>query len=499
MSLMKRVAVWVIAVPLLVVAAFALFLFFRPVPITNLQVLFNSVLGSSVAAPSENTVAQRLKAAPGFSVSVYASGLKGPRFLHFTANGNLLVSEPRQGSVLLLERGRDGRAGPARILLQGLNRPHGLDIADGWLYVGESNAVGRVRIDENDGHLLGDYSRIITGLTDEGHHWTKTVRIGPDGYLYLSQGSSCNVCEEKDPRRATIMRFNRDGSGGMIYATGLRNSVGLDWAPWSGELYATENGRDLLGDDFPPDELNLIKQGGFYGWPYINGYGVLDPDVGEGKEALLKTAISPAFGFRPHNAPLGMQFVRRPPPGYERTALVALHGSWNRTIPDGYKVVALHWKDDGSIEQRDFLTGFEHNGDVIGRPVDVAQGPDGAFYVSDDYAGLIYRVAPGAPAQSAPAASNQAPRDERLEALNETQRQALAAQGEALYRRYRCGGCHEPGQVGSFRQVRPLEHLDERYTVESLQAFLRTPTPPMPVFPLSDSEREAVAVYLLTR
>lgn len=500
MALVRRLLVFLFILPLLAVGAFALFLFFRPVPITNLQVLLNSVLGSTVAAPGSAKIEQRLQAPPGFSVSVYASGLNAPRFILFTSGGQLLVSEPRQGRILILGRDKEGRAGPSRVLLSGLNRPHGLDIHDGWLYVGENDAVGRVRIDEKTGQLLGDYTRIVTGLTGEGHHWTKTVRIGPDGYLYVAQGSSCNVCEEKDPRRASIMRFNRDGGEALIYATGLRNSVGMDWTPWSDELYATDNGRDLLGDNFPPDELNRIVKEGFYGWPYVNGFGVLDPDMGKGKEALLKTAISPAFAFRPHNAPLGMHFFRHPQPGYERSALVALHGSWNRSTPDGYKVVSLHWLPDGKIEQRDFLTGFEQNDDVIGRPVDVTEGPDEAVYISDDYAGVIYRVARGAAsAGSAPAAASTPGNDERLAALSEPQKQTLAAQGRALYQRYRCGNCHEAGMAGGFRTVRPLDHVKERYTVEKLQAFLATPTPPMPVFPLSDSEREAVAVYLLTR
>lgn len=502
MTLIKRFLRLLLALPVLAVVALALFFWVRPVPISDARVLLNSLLGSTVAAPSEEVLGQRLQAPPGFSVSVYARNLKAPRFLRFTAAGDLLVSEPREGRIVLLERGRDGRAGASRVLLSGLDRPHGIDIADGWLYVGESTGVGRVRFDERQGRVAGDYRRIVTGLTGEGNHWTKTVRIGLDGYLYLAQGSTCNVCEEKDRRRATIMRFKADGSDGRIYATGLRNSVGMDWAPWDNALYATDNGRDLLGDDFPPDELNRIVEGGFYGWPYINGFGVLDPDLGKGRQALLQNAIAPAFGFRAHNAPLGIQFLRNPPPGYERTALVALHGSWNRSTPDGYKVVALHWRPDGSIEQRDFLTGFGkgYQGDIIGRPVDVAQGPDGAIYVSDDYSGVIYRVARGGPAPAAAATAPSEPlRDDKLAALDAQQRQRLSAQGRALFQRYRCGNCHDAAMAGGFRQVRTLDDLAGRYTVEKLQAFLATPTPPMPVFPLSDSEREAVAVYLLTR
>ncbi len=205
------------------------------------------------------------------------------------------------------------------------------------------------------------------------------------------------VCEEKDPRRAAILRYRPDGTGEEIYATGLRNAVGFDWRPGSGELYATDNGRDLLGDDFPPCELNRIVKGGFYGWPYANGDRVKDPDYGDGQGDRVRASIPPVHAFRAHNAPLGITFVRGQgvPPAYRHAALVALHGSWNRTRKDGYKVVSLHWREKGGIEERDFAVGFEVDGNVIGRPVDVVEGPDGAFYISDDYASAVYRVAFG--------------------------------------------------------------------------------------------------------
>jgi glucose/arabinose dehydrogenase len=250
-----------------------------------------------------------------------------------------------------------------------------------------------VRFDAASGVVQGALEPVLTGLTTDGFHQTKTIGIGPDGWLYLAHGSSCNACVEQDPRRATMMRLRPDGSGAEIYASGLRNSVGFDWAPWDGALYATDNGRDLLGDDFPPDELNRIEQGRFYGWPYVNGFGMADPDLGGGY-AGDPVPTHPVHGFRPHNAPLGIHFIRaaKLPPGYERSALVALHGSWNRSTPDGYKVVALRWRDDGTIEESDFLTGFLNDEGIIGRPAFVTEGADGAIYVSDDYAGVVYRV-----------------------------------------------------------------------------------------------------------
>jgi glucose/arabinose dehydrogenase len=170
--------------------------------------------------------------------------------------------------------------------------------------------------------------------------------------------------------------------------------VGFDWQPSTGKLYATDNGRDMLGDNFPPCELNELTKGGFYGFPIANGDRVPDPDFGAGQEQRIEGSIPPAHPFKAHNAPLGMNFVQGAglPDSMRGAALVALHGSWNRTRKDGYKVVSLHWSDSGAIEERDFLTGFLVDEDVSGRPADVLQGPDGAIYVSDDYAGAIWKI-----------------------------------------------------------------------------------------------------------
>jgi len=185
-----------------------------------------------------------------------------------------------------------------------------------------------------------------------------------------------------------------------IYARGLRNSVGFDWAPWSGELYATDNGRDMLGDDFPPDELNLIVKEGFYGWPYLHGDNVPDPEFGEPafldeNPEILASARLPSFKFRAHNAPLGIHFIKSTdnlPKAYSKTALVALHGSWNRSKLDGYKILSLHWNSDGSIESRDFMTGFLGDKGIVGRPVSIIENAAGQFYITDDLGGRIYRI-----------------------------------------------------------------------------------------------------------
>lgn len=354
---------------------------------------------SSHSAPEIQNSDPRLLLPDGFSLSIYARNLPHARMLAISNAGDLLVSQPRDGQVTLLMRDNNGDGLPdgRRVLIDGLNRPHGIDLDQdrGWLYIAESDAVGRIRFNGQTGEVSGRYHTILTDLDDSGSHWSKSLSLGPDGWLYLSAGSSCNVCVEDNQQRATIMRVRPDGSDFQIYASGLRNSVGMDWAPWDQSLYATDNGRDWLGDDFPPCELNKIVKNGFYGWPYINGFAQLDPDLGEDQQARLTTAHSPVHGFRAHNAPLGIRFLRHSalPKEFQRTALVALHGSWNRSEPDGYKVVALRWRDDASIEERDFLSGFLQGRDVIGRPVDIAEGPRGEIFISDDYTGTIYRVA----------------------------------------------------------------------------------------------------------
>ena len=393
----RRLVTNVLPIALVVLgAALAAFVWWGPVAISDKRVLLSSLLGRSIEPPSVTRVAMQLRVPPGLTVYAYSTDVPLARVIVFTPTGDLIVSRTRAGVVSLLERDRngDGRADGHRVLLEGLDGPHGLALRDGWLYVAERTSVARVRLDAATGQIAGPYAPILTGLTADGFHQTRTIGFGPDGWLYLSQGSSCNACIEKDARRATVMRMRPDGSHPEGVATGLRNSVGFDWAPWDGAMYATENGRDLLGDDFPPDELNRIEAGRFYGWPYVNGTGIPDRDFGAGNESKAAGATPPVHEFRPHNAPLGIHFLRspQPAPGLERTALVALHGSWNRSSPDGYKVVSLQWQSDGSIVERDFLTGFLGPDGVIGRPAWVTEGPDGTIYVSDDYAGVVYRV-----------------------------------------------------------------------------------------------------------
>jgi glucose/arabinose dehydrogenase/cytochrome c553 len=463
--------------------------------------------GFSGDAMSERTLRQRVTLPPGFSIGTDASGIENARLLLFTEAGDLLVSAPRHGQVWLVQRDAngDGVADGQRVLLDHLYQPHGLAYRDGWLYVAETTAVLRVRFDPKTGTVRGEPERIIRNLPDAGNHWTRTVHVGPDGKLYVSVGSSCNVCIDADKRRATILRYNLDGSGEEIYASGLRNAVDFDWQPGTGDLYATDNGRDLLGDDFPPCEFNRIVAGGFYGFPFANGDRVPDPDLGAGHAAEIAASIPPAHPFGAHVAPLGMTFYEPPPghppaafpPAYDGAAFVAQHGSWNRSHKSGYQVVALHFQADGSITEEPFATGFVHDEEVSGRPVGVAVGPDGALYVSDDFTGAVYRIAYGEPARGAAAPAAHTPvLPDPLAGLDPRQLEPARARGAALWKANPCASCHVAGQAAA-DAYRPLSGLRSKYTVDSLVAFLRTPQPPMPVFPFSDEQRRDLAVYLL--
>ena len=473
------------------------------ISISSLGMILNTMIGKGIDSPSQQTLEGRLKIAEGFSLSLYAGDLPNARFITMTSNQDLLVTRPHKGEVLLVraDKNKPGQSGERISLLTGLIKPSGLVVADGWLYVGEADGIGRVQFDAATGKVTGTYQRIIDGLTGDGNHPYKGIDIGPDGKLYLAQGSTCNVCVEADSRRATMSRFNVDGSGEELLATGLRNTMGFDWAPWSGGLYATDNGRDLLGDDYPPCELNLIEEGQFYGWPYYNGANRPDPDFDSPPAELAANPIAPVHDFPAHNAPLGIHFINGEgmPADFEKSALVALHGSWNRSKPDGYKVVLLHWQGD-EIVQRDFLSGFELEGDIVGRPVDITQGPDGAIYISDDYSGAIYRLAYGESQKSfSGAATNQTSDKQQFtlvepDWLNDDNQSALIEQGEGLFKQFNCNSCHMTAATNSRLNLRTL---DQRLQYDQVVGKLTNPTPPMPQFPLSETEKRALASYLM--
>ncbi len=344
-------------------------------------------------APASDQASLRLP--PGFAIDVFARDLGPARFLAVDPGGTLLVSVPRAGRVLALpDDDGDGRADRAVVVLEGLDLPHGLAFHAGALYVAETGRVLRVPYDAAARRATAAPAVVVGGLPSRGSHWTRTIAVGPDGRLYVSVGSSCNACEESDPRRAAITRYEADGSGETRVATGLRNAVGLAFRPGTDELWATNNGRDWLGDDRPAEYVTRVEPGGFYGWPYCHWEpaGLLpDPDLGA--PARCQRVARPSLLYQAHTAPLGLAFYTgsRFPPEYRGSLFVALHGSWNRQTPTGYKVIRVRL-DASPPRAEDFATGWLAGSRAWGRPVDVAVGRDGSLFVSDDRQGVVYRI-----------------------------------------------------------------------------------------------------------
>lgn len=344
------------------------------------------------AQPSVNSRPFRLdelKTQPGFEVSVYAQTRAGIRLMTFGPNGVLyaagsdaVFAVPEQGKVVRV--------------LSGLAGAHSVVFKDRDLYIAAGDGVYRVK-DAVTANLVapGKPERIIT-LPAGGGHSTRTMAFGPDGGIYVTAGSTCNFCVETDSRRAAMMRFEPDGSGQAIYARGLRNSVGFAWHPLTGDLWANDNGGDGLGDDVPPEEVNIIRAGSDYGWP--DCYAQQRPvNWGSGaRTTRCGDTVGPEVEIQAHSAPLGLSFYTGAqfPASWIGDGLVGLHGSWNRNEPSGYKVVRVRASSGHNQGVEDFLWGFFDPATRTrsGRPVHALNGPDGAVYVSDDTTGNIYRV-----------------------------------------------------------------------------------------------------------
>ncbi len=335
----------------------------------------------------------------GFTVREIAGGLTRPRFMALDQDGSLVYASDASSQVLRLrDEDGDGYYETRQVIAGDLAYVHSVAFVDGALYAAAEDRVVRLADFAADGaarQMTTVLDGLPTGASDLYGHRTRTLLAGPDGWLYLSIGSSCDVCVEQNPLRATVVRFRPDGSGLEVFAGGLRNSVGIAFRPDSGELWGADMGRNNLGPDLPPEEFNRIEAGGDYGWPYC--YGDRLPDPAFGDPARCANTLAPRYSFPAHWAPLGVVFYDQAgfPASYQGDALIAFHGSAPDQIADdrrGYRVVRLRFKNGQPVAHEDLLRGFVAGGEVWGRPAGLLVAPDGSLLVSDDYGGRIFRV-----------------------------------------------------------------------------------------------------------
>ena len=333
------------------------------------QLIENGTNITGIPKPGENQTQFPLKVPESYSISVYVKDLGKARDLTLDPNGVVVASLMDKGQVVAVPGGN------IRIIAEGLGNPHGLAFNGDKLFVAETDQVAVYDYDAVN--FKASNKKKIIDLPPGGRHFTRSLVIR-DGRLFVSIGSTCDTCVEKDNRYASIWTANLDGSGFKSYATGLRNSVFMALNPETNEIWATEMGREFLGDNLPPEEVNIIREGGNYGWPYCYGDKVPDPQTNSGGTKFnCANTVTPHIAFQAHSAPLGLVLL-------ENDLLVSYHGSWNRSTPTGYKVVRFR---NGTEE--DFLTGWQDDGLALGRPVDIlVKGRE--IYISDDKAGVIY-------------------------------------------------------------------------------------------------------------
>ena len=358
------------------------------------------------ASPPPDLALEQIKMAPGFKIELFATGVANAREMALGSKGTVFVGSRNKpaGDTVYAE------ADQIIPIAKGLNEPSGVAFRDGTLYVGEIHRV--VKFDNIESKLQSPGEPVVVNdtLPKDTHHGQKFIAFGPDGLLYLPVGGPCNVCdkEKDDPRYATILRMKPDGSGLEVFASGVRNSVGFDWHPQTRELWFTDNGRDNMGDDVPRDELNTApKKGLHFGFPFCHQGDVSDPELG---------AARPCSGFQPparpldaHVAAIGMRFYTGTmfPAEYRNQIIIAEHGSWNRSVPQGYRLSLVKLEGNKVVSYTRFAEGWLRGmkpaaagggamvGDVWGRPADVLVMRDGSLLVSDDKAGVIYRITYG--------------------------------------------------------------------------------------------------------
>jgi glucose/arabinose dehydrogenase len=336
----------------------------------------------------------KIKLPPGFKIEIFAHDVPNARSLCLSPKGTLFVGTQGGGSVYaVVDSNADYRADKVYTLIAGLNMPNGVAFRQGDLYVAEVNRVIKFSNIETMLEHPPKPTVINNSFPRERHHGWKFIRFSPDGLLYVPVGAPCNICDRGDPY-ASIMRMKSDGSELEVFARGVRNSVGFDWHPETGELWFTDNGRDMLGDDLPPDELNRAPRPGMhFGYPYRHGRNIADPEYGDVDNESRFTM--PAQELGPHVASLGMRFYRGEmfPQKYRKQIFIAEHGSWNRGEKIGYRITLVRLDGNNAVSYETFAEGWLQADDSAwGRPVDLEISTDGSMLVSDDQAGVIYRI-----------------------------------------------------------------------------------------------------------
>jgi glucose/arabinose dehydrogenase len=352
------------------------------------------ILAAPPARAQSALPVERIKLPPGFAIEVIAR-VPSARAMTWGARGTLFVGT-REGSVYAVTLPPPGGTGEAtvRTMARGLRQPVGVAFRDGALYV---SAVSRIlRLDDIEAHLDRPPEPAVVSdrFPTEGSHGWKFIAFGPDGKLYVPVGAPCNICEPDPDRYANIMRMNADGSGLEVFARGIRNTVGFDWDPRTRELWFTNNGRDMMGDDVPPDTLHHASRAGqHFGYPYCHGGDIADPELG--RKRACSEFSPPAAKLGPHVAALGMRFYTGSqfPAEYRNQVFIAEHGSWNRSRKIGYRVTLVRLDSNGRAQSyQPFAEGWLQGESAWGRPADVLVAPDGSLLVSDDTAGAIYRI-----------------------------------------------------------------------------------------------------------
>ncbi|MDO9049788.1 MAG: PQQ-dependent sugar dehydrogenase [Methylobacter sp.] len=344
---------------------------------------------------SHQDILKQLHVPAGFTLSIFADNLPNARSLALGDNGVVFVGTGSEGAIYAVQdSNNDGVADQRYVIASHLYMPNGVAYKDGSLYVAEVNRI--IRFDRITEQLANPPKPAVVydQFPSEQHHGWKYLRFGPDNKLYTTVGAPCNICEPEKPIYSSLVRLNADGSGFEILARGIRSSVGFDWQPETNALFFTDNGRDYMGDDLPPDELNQwTTNGEHFGFPYCHGGDIPDPEFATAKKCHKFTA--PVWKFKAHMAPLGLHFYRGKqfPIEFRNQLFVAEHGSWNRSEPQGYRVAMVKFNQGKPIAEQVFIDGWlSKDGTVLGRPVDILEMPDGSLLISDDKLGIIYKV-----------------------------------------------------------------------------------------------------------